>query len=86
MEEGAQAKAELRLGTAGWNVPRVCKVRVGGAGSHLERYARVLNATEINSSFHKPHRRSNYEKWANATPHGFRFSGKCLSPYLIRHS
>lgn len=84
MEEAAHVKAELRLGTAGWNVPRVCKERVGGVGSHLERYARVLNATEINSSFHKPHRRSTYEKWANATPDDFRFSVKV--PKSVTHS
>ncbi|MET4278758.1 hypothetical protein ABIB68_007139 [Bradyrhizobium sp. F1.2.2] len=42
MEEAAHIKAELRLGTVGWNVPRVCKERVGGC------YARVLNASEIN--------------------------------------
>ncbi len=80
----AHVKAELRLGTAGWNVPQVCKERVGGAGSHLERYARVLNATEINSSFHKPHRRSTYEKWASATPDDFRFSVKV--PKSVSHS
>jgi uncharacterized protein YecE (DUF72 family) len=84
MEEAAHVKTELRLGTAGWNVPRVCKERVGGVGSQLERYARVLNATEINSSFHKPHRRSTYEKWANATPDDFRFSVKV--PKSVTHS
>ncbi|MGY3356441.1 uncharacterized protein YecE (DUF72 family) [Bradyrhizobium sp. GM0.4] len=84
MEEAAHVKAELRLGTAGWNVPRVCKERVGGVGSQLECYARVLNATEINSSFHKPHRRSTYEKWANATPDDFRFSVKV--PKSVTHS
>ncbi|MCK1284360.1 DUF72 domain-containing protein [Bradyrhizobium sp. 44] len=74
----------VRLGTAGWNVPRSCKERVGGTGSHLERYAKLLNATEINSSFHKPHRRSTYQKWANATPDDFRFSGKV--PKSVTHS
>ena len=84
MEELAHVKPEVRLGTAGWNVPRVWKERVGGVGSQLERYARVLNATEINSSFHKPHRRSTYEKWANATPDDFRFSVKV--PKSVTHS
>src|SRR3954471_1385824 len=84
MEEAAHVKAELRLGTAGWNVPRVWKERVGGVASQLERYARVLNATEINSSFHKPHRRSTYEKWASATPDDFRFSVKV--PKSVTHS
>jgi len=74
----------VRLGTAGWNVPQSCKERVGGAGSHLERYARVFNATEINSSFHRPHRRSTYEKWASATPDDFRFSVKV--PKSVTHS
>jgi uncharacterized protein YecE (DUF72 family) len=76
--------AELRVGTAGWNVSQGCKERVGGAGSHLERYAQVLNATEINSSFHRPHRRSTYEKWARATPDDFRFSVKV--PKSVTHS
>jgi uncharacterized protein YecE (DUF72 family) len=84
MEEAVHVNADLRLGTAGWNVPQVLKERVGGEGSHLERYARVLNATEINSSFHKPHRRSTYEKWANATPDEFRFSVKV--PKSVTHS
>lgn len=84
MEEDAHVKAELRLGTAGWNVPQICKERVGGAGSHLERYARVLNATEINSSFHRPHRRSTYQKWADVTPDDFRFSVKV--PKSVTHS
>lgn len=81
---GRDVKAELRLGTAGWNVPQICKERVSGAGSHLERYARVLNATEINSSFHRPHRRSTYQKWADATPEDFRFSVKV--PKSVTHS
>lgn len=74
----------VRLGTAGWNVPQSCKERIGGAGSHLERCARVLNATEVNSSFHKPHRRSTYEKWASVTPNDFRFSVKV--PKSVTHS
>lgn len=82
--EDAHVKAVLRIGTAGWNVPQSCKDRVGGAGSHLERYAAVLNATEINSSFHRPHRRSTYEKWANSTPDDFRFSVKV--PKSVTHS
>ncbi len=44
--------------------------------SHLERYARVFDASEINSSFHRPHQRSTYERWAQAVPDGFAFSAK----------
>jgi uncharacterized protein YecE (DUF72 family) len=51
--------------------------------SHLERYARRLDAVEINSSFHRPHQRKTYERWARATPPGFRFSVKL--PKAISH-
>jgi uncharacterized protein YecE (DUF72 family) len=73
-----------RLGTAGWNVPTACRERIGGRGSHLERYAQRLNATEINSSFHRPHRRTTYERWARATPDAFRFAAKV--PKSVSHS
>ena len=73
-----------RLGTAGWNVPTACRERIGGRGSHLERYAQRLNATEINSSFHRPHRRTTYERWALATPDAFRFAAKV--PKSVSHS
>lgn len=62
----------LFLGTAGWNVP----ASVGGERSQLERYAGVLNAVEINSSFRKAHRRATYERWARVTPEIFRFAVK----------
>jgi uncharacterized protein YecE (DUF72 family) len=52
----------LMPGTAGWNVPTSCPEIVGGRGSHLERYARVMNAVEINTSFYRPHRRQTYER------------------------
>jgi uncharacterized protein YecE (DUF72 family) len=70
----------LFLGTAGWSVP----ASVGGTGSQLERYARVLNAVEINSSFRKVHRRATYERWARVTPETFRFSVKL--PKAITHA
>jgi uncharacterized protein YecE (DUF72 family) len=52
-------------------------------GSHLQRYARVFNAAEINSSFHRPHRETTYRKWADQTPSGFLFSVKV--PRAITH-
>jgi uncharacterized protein YecE (DUF72 family) len=51
--------------------------------SHLERYARRFDAAEINSSFHRPHQRKTYERWARSTPPGFRFSVKL--PKAISH-
>jgi uncharacterized protein YecE (DUF72 family) len=69
-------KPPLRIGTAGWSVPARYVAEVPPGGSHLERYARRLNAVEINSSFYRPHQRKTYERWAQATPSGFRFSVK----------
>ena len=72
-----------RIGTAGWSVPsRYLNVMPPG-GSHLERYARHLNAVEINSSFHRPHRTATYQRWAQSTPADFCFSVKV--PKAITH-
>jgi uncharacterized protein YecE (DUF72 family) len=73
----------LWIGTAGWNVPTACRERVGGKGSQLERYAQAMKATEINTSFHRPHRRTTYERWARVTPDGFRFAVKL--PKSVSH-
>src|SRR3954447_13007277 len=64
----------IRIGTAGWTVPSKYLERVPAGGSHLERYARHFNVVEINSSFHRPHRRATYERWAESVPQNFRFS------------
>jgi uncharacterized protein YecE (DUF72 family) len=66
----------LYIGTAGWSVPSRYVAEVPPGGSHLERYARRLDAVEINSSFYRPHRRKTYERWARSVPAGFRFSVK----------
>lgn len=77
------ASFDLRIGTAGWSIPAAVADRFPGEGSHLERYARVMNAAEINTSFHRPHRRTTYERWAVSTPEDFRFSVKV--PRLLTH-
>jgi uncharacterized protein YecE (DUF72 family) len=71
------------IGTAGWNIPRRSGERFPGEGTHLQRYARSFRGTEINSSFHRPHARTTYQKWAAATPDGFRFAVKL--PRTITH-
>src|SRR4051794_41839020 len=53
------------------------------AGSHLERCAKRFNAVEINSSFHKPHRRTTYDRWTASVPAGFAFAVK--APREITH-
>lgn len=73
----------VRVGTAGWNVPRDSAAQVAGDGSHLVRYSRVLNCAEINSSFYRPHRLSTWERWRDSVPDDFVFSVKM--PRAITH-
>ena len=73
----------IRIGTAGWSIPRAFSDQLPGEGSHLQRYARLFNAVEINSSFHRSHRRTTYERWAASVPDGFRFAVKL--PKTITH-
>jgi uncharacterized protein YecE (DUF72 family) len=73
----------IRIGTAGWNVPSLYLDQVAPGGSHLERYARCLNAVEINSSFYRPHRRTTWQRWAQSAPDDFRFAVKV--PKTITH-
>jgi uncharacterized protein YecE (DUF72 family) len=71
------------IGCAGWSLPRDIQHAFPPDGSHLQRYAARLNAAEINSSFHRPHTRATYERWADAVPAEFRFSVKL--PKTITH-
>lgn len=71
------------IGTAGWSVPARDAAAFPGEGSALERYAARFGGVEINSSFHRPHRRTTWERWAASVPEGFRFSVKM--PKTITH-
>jgi uncharacterized protein YecE (DUF72 family) len=73
----------LRIGTAGWGLPRLWRDRFPADGSYLERYAARFSAAEINSSFYRQHRRAVYERWAAAVPADFRFAVKL--PRAITH-
>jgi uncharacterized protein YecE (DUF72 family) len=73
----------MRIGTAGWSLPRDAAASFEGEGRHLERYARVLSCAEINSSFYRSHRAEVYQRWAAQTPPGFRFAVKL--PRAISH-
>ena len=68
--------ATVRLGTAGWSLPRAEQERFPENGSHLERYSAVFPAVEINSTFYKPHRAATFARWAASVPPEFRFSIK----------
>lgn len=72
-----------RIGCAGWSIDRESAPRFPAGDSHLERYAQVLNAAEINSSFYRPHQPQTYARWAASVPAGFRFSVKL--PRTITH-
>jgi uncharacterized protein YecE (DUF72 family) len=66
----------VRIGTAGWSLRSEHGPLFPGDGKHLHRYARIFNAAEINSSFHRPHRPATYERWAQSVPPDFRFAVK----------
>jgi hypothetical protein len=78
-----KAPAAIRIGTAGWSIPKEHAAPFPTLGSHLERYAAVFNAVEINSSFYRPHRPATYERWAASVPQSFRFSVKI--PKTVTH-
>jgi uncharacterized protein YecE (DUF72 family) len=75
--------ASIRVGTAGWSIPRAAAWRFDADGTHLERYSRSLGCAEINSSFYRPHAPATYAKWRDSTPPDFRFSVKM--PRTITH-
>jgi uncharacterized protein YecE (DUF72 family) len=75
--------ADVRIGTAGWSIPRAAAFRFESAGTHLERYSRLFRCAEVNSSFHRPHAAATYAKWRDSTPANFRFAVKM--PRTITH-
>ncbi len=79
----ATTASVIRVGCAGWTLPGHVAASFPGAGSHLERYARVFPSVEINSSFYRPHQSKTYERWAASVPEAFRFSVKI--PKMISH-
>jgi uncharacterized protein YecE (DUF72 family) len=74
---------KVRVGTAGWALPAPVRDAFPAAPSNLARYAGRFDAVEINSCFHRPHRRATYERWAASVPEHFRFAVKL--PKTITH-
>lgn len=74
---------KVKIGCAGWVLSSNSKATFPSAGSHLERYAKVFSAVEINSSFYRSHRPATYARWRNSVPDDFRFSVKM--PRTISH-
>lgn len=80
----AKIRSELiRVGCAGWSIPKEHEERFPAEGTHLVRYAARFPVVEINSSFYKPHRPTTYARWAETVPADFRFSVKV--PKLVTH-
>jgi uncharacterized protein YecE (DUF72 family) len=73
----------VTIGTAGWSIPATDAAQFPAEGSALERYAARFGGLEINSSFHRPHRASTWERWGASVPAAFRFSVKI--PKTITH-
>jgi uncharacterized protein YecE (DUF72 family) len=83
LEVNTPTSPTFRIGTAGWSIPRTCAAVFGGDGTYLQRYARVLPAVEIDTSFYRPHKPATYARWAASVPPGFRFAVKL--PREITH-
>jgi len=79
----AAGATAVRVGCAGWSLPRAVLSHFPAEGTHLQRYAARLSCTEINSSFYRPHRSGTYARWAAGVPQDFRFAVKL--PRTITH-
>jgi uncharacterized protein YecE (DUF72 family) len=73
----------IRIGCAGWSLPKEHADLFPAEGSHLERYASQFPTVEINSSYDKPHRPTTYARWAKSVSADFQFSVKV--PKAITH-
>lgn len=74
----------VRVGTAGWSLPKTYRESFPAEGTYLARYAQRFNAAEINSSFYRSHKKLTYGRWAATVPDGFRFAVKV--PKEITHT
>jgi uncharacterized protein YecE (DUF72 family) len=74
----------IRIGTAGWTIPKPHAPEFPPEGTHLQRYAQRFPAVEINSSFYRPHKPATYARWAASVPLSFRFAVKL--PREITHT
>ena len=71
------------VGCATWAIAAEHERRLPPGRFRLERYAKRLPATEVNSSFHRAHRISTWRRWAELTGPSFRFSVKV--PRAVTH-
>jgi len=79
----ARVVKRIYIGTAGWSIPRASAQHCPDNGTHLQRYARVFDCAEINSSFYRSHAPATYARWAGSTDSDFKFAVKL--PRTITH-
>ncbi|WP_394065515.1 DUF72 domain-containing protein [Alcaligenes sp. WGS1538] len=82
-EKNLSAESPVLVGCAGWALSSTTAAHFPAQGTHLERYAQVFPAVEINSSFYREHQAKTYARWAASVPDAFRFSVK--APRTITH-
>jgi uncharacterized protein YecE (DUF72 family) len=75
--------ANIRVGTAGWSIPRASAFRFEGTGTHLQRYSCQFRCAESNSSSYRAHSAATYAKWRDRTPEDFLSAVKM--PRTITH-
>lgn len=76
-------QATIYIGCAGWSLNAQVATHFPIVGTHLQRYAQVFSAVEINTSFYREHQAKTYARWAQSVPDHFLFSVKL--PRAITH-
>lgn len=67
---------QIYVGCGKWNKTDLKNFYPKGTKNELEYYATQFNAIELNATFRRRIWAPQYEKWANATPPGFKFCPK----------
>ena len=67
---------KVYVGCGKWNKTDLKNFYPKGTKSELEYYSRQFNSIELNATFRRRIWAPQYEKWANATPEGFKFCPK----------
>ena len=73
----------VRVGTAGWAIPKAVREALPAEGVGLARYAARFDAVEINATFYRAPRPDTLPRWAATVPDGFQFSLKV--PKTVSH-
>lgn len=76
MEPALNIFPDIKVACAGWTVAKEHAALFPAEGSHLERYARLFPAVEINSTFYRLPKAETVVKWKDAVPPDFRFAVK----------